>query len=194
MAVEETVAETTTAKQRLFTVDEYHRMIETAILHEDDRVELINGIIVEMPAVGSRHAACLKRLLNLLPYLKPQDVIIDAQNPVQLDERSEPQPDVALLRHRADFYAGSHPRPEDILLVIEISDTSLATDRADKIPLYARSGFAEAWIVDISHRRVEVYSKPVEGRFTSIRAYEQNETVESPTLDWLKVAVISIVE
>jgi Uma2 family endonuclease len=146
--------------RRRFTVDEYYLMAKVGILNEDDRVELIEGEIVEMSPIGSRHAANVKRLIDLLsPHLNRR-AIIGAQDPVRLGEHSEPQPDISLLRPRADFYAGAHPGPEDVLLLIEVADTSADYDRQVKIPLYARAGIGEVWLVDLTQNQVEVYRQP----------------------------------
>jgi Uma2 family endonuclease len=132
-----------------FTVGEYHRMGEAGVFHEDDRVELIDGQVVEMTPIGPRHAGCVNRLNGLLSRLGGGDVTLSIQNPVLLGERGEPQPDVTVLRHRADGYATRHPEPADILLVIEVADTSVEYDRSIKIPLYARAGVPEAWLVHL---------------------------------------------
>ena len=146
--------------KRLFTVDEYHRMAEAGILGEDDRVELIEGEIVEMTPIGSRHAAVVDRLNRLFSRRAGEHVIVRVQNPIRLGERSEPQPDVTLLRFREDFYASSHPGPEDVLLVVEVAETSAEYDRRVKVPLYARFGIPEAWLVDLEGEAVEVYRDP----------------------------------
>ncbi|MBI3030906.1 MAG: Uma2 family endonuclease, partial [Candidatus Rokubacteria bacterium] len=104
--------------RRFFTVEQYSRMAEAGILSADDRVELIEGEIVEMTPIGSRHAACVKRLIRLFYWAVGDRAVVSAQEPVRLSERSEPQPDLALLRPRADFYAQAHPGPQDILLVV----------------------------------------------------------------------------
>jgi len=117
-----------------FTVEEYHRMGQAGILSEDDRVELIEGEIVEMAPVGSRHAACVKRLNALLSRRAGGRALVSVQDPIRLGEHSEPQPDLALLKPREDFYAAAHPGPEDVLLVIEVAETSLEYDREVKLP------------------------------------------------------------
>ena len=151
---------TTRETQRLFTIEEYHRMAEAGILHEDDRVELIEGKIIQMAAIGSRHAACVKRLNKLLVHVVGDSGIVGTQDPVLLPDRSEPEPDLTVLRPREDFYAESHPVPEDVLLLIEVSDTSLEFDREVKLPLYARAGIPEVWIVDLQNSEIVTYSRP----------------------------------
>lgn len=146
--------------RRRFTVDEYYRMAEADILHEDDRVELIEGEIVEMAPIGSRHASCVKRLNSLLSQRLRDQVLISVQDPIRLGEHSEPQPDITLLLPRSDFYSGAHPGAADVLLAVEVADTSVEYDREAKAPLYARSGIRETWLVDLDAGVVEVYRDP----------------------------------
>ncbi|RMG49345.1 MAG: Uma2 family endonuclease [Acidobacteria bacterium] len=147
-------------QRSVFTVDEYHRMVEAGILSEDDRVELIEGEIIRTSPMGSRHATCVKELDALLHHQGQQKVIISVQDPVRLDEHSEPEPDIALLKLRDDDYAHSHPTPEDVLLIIEVAETSAEYDRSIGLPLCARAGIPEVWPVNSPERIVEVYSEP----------------------------------
>jgi Uma2 family endonuclease len=133
--------------RRRFTVHDYHRMGEAGILHEDDRVELIEGEIVEMAAIGTRHFSCVNGLTRLLVRGVGDEAIVSVQNPVRLDEHNEPQPDLTVLRVRD--YRESLPVPEDVLLLIEVSDTTLRYDRGVKLPLYARAGIREVCILDL---------------------------------------------
>ena len=143
----------------LFTVDDYQRMGETGILREDDRVELIEGEIVSMPPIGSPHGGGVKHLNRLLAQAVGERAIVAVQDPVVLRPRSEPQPDIALLRPRPDFYAHSHPEAADVLLLIEVADSTLHYDLHVKVPLYARQGIPEVWVVDIAHRKVLRFSR-----------------------------------
>src|SRR6266571_3346407 len=145
---------------RRFTVDEYHRMAETGILAEDDRVELLDGEIVEMSPIGPRHAATVMRLDHLFNRLVGDRAFVSPQNPVRLDRYSEPEPDIAPVRPRADFYAAEHPSPRDTLLIVEVADTSLKYDRHTKLPSYARAAVPEVWLVDLTADRVERYREP----------------------------------
>lgn len=147
-------------RKRLFTVADYHRMAETGILGADERVELIEGEILQMSPIGSPHAACVDRFTRLLVRAAGDRAIVRVQNPVQLGDLSEPQPDLALLKPRPDFYAGAHPGPDDILLLVEVADSTLAYDRNRKLPLYARAGVPEVWIVDLDSRVIEAYRDP----------------------------------
>jgi Uma2 family endonuclease len=135
--------------RRTFTVEDYHRMAQAGILTEDDRVELLEGEIVEMTPIGPRHAACVNRLSQLFSDRLQGRALVSVQNPIHLSELSEPQPDLALLRPRPDFYAEAHPRPSDSLVVLEIAETSAEVDREKKVPLYGQAGISETWLVDL---------------------------------------------
>jgi len=152
-----------------FTVEDYHRMVESGILTEDDRVELLCGEIVVMAPIGSRHMACVNRLLVAFEELGDR-VVKSIQNPVCLTD-SEPQPDLALLVPRADYYASRVPLPADVLLLVEVAETSQIKDRDVKAPLYARNEIPEYWIVDLAADAIEVYRRPEDGRYRdSVRA------------------------
>jgi Uma2 family endonuclease len=146
-----------------FTVNDYYRMAEAGILTEDDRVELLDGEIVKMAPIGSRHAACVDRL-NWLLKEKIQESVegIRVQQPVRLSTEAEPQPDITIVRFREDFYELRHPGPDEIILLIEVADSSLDVDRGIKLPLYAKSGIPVVWIVDLKARTVEVATDPKE--------------------------------
>jgi Uma2 family endonuclease len=175
--------------RRLFDVHEYYRMAEAGILHEDERVELIEGEIIEMSPIGGKHAACVKRLILLLIERLGRAAVVGAQDPVRLTDLTEPQPDVAVLRPREDFYAEGHPAPEDVLLLIEVSDTTLEYDRSVKVPLYARAGISEVWIVDLTGRKIEVYSRPADGAYRDIRSVEPGSSISPQALPDLVVNV-----
>lgn len=162
---------------RRFTVDEYHQMAEMGILKEGDRVELINGEIIEMSAISSRHAAGVKRLSRLLNRLIGDAAIIGVQDPIQLNDYSEPEPDISLLKPRADFYVQSHPKPEDVWLVIEVAESSAVRDRIVKMPAYANAQIAELWIVDLQGDLIEVYRDPVAGSYQSTQQARRGETL-----------------
>lgn len=147
-------------EKRLFTVEEYHRMAETGILKEDDRLELLKGELVKMSPIGTRHAACVNRLLKLFSQRVGDMAIVAVQNPIRLNDNSEPQPDLTILQPRADFYATAHPQPGEILLLIEVADTTADFDRAVKIPLYAQNQITEVWLVDITAQTLELFREP----------------------------------
>jgi len=163
-----------------FTVDDYHRMVQAGILSEDDRVELIEGEIVTMSPIGSRHAACVKRLLRLFIRGVGDRAIVAAQDPIRLGEHSEPQPDLSLLKPREDFYASEHPGPEDVLLLLEVAETSAEYDRKVKIPLYARFGIKEVWLIDLEAETVEVYREPSWEGYQERKVLGRGEVI-SPT-------------
>ena len=146
--------------RRRFTVSEYHRMGQAGILGEDDRLELLEGEIVEMAPIGSRHQAVVDRLTKLFSDRVGDAAVVRVQGPVRLGEDSEPQPDLLLLAPRGDFYATAHPSPEDVHLLVEVSDTSAEYDREVKLPLYARHGIKEVWLVGLDAGTVEVYRAP----------------------------------
>jgi len=159
-------------------VDEYYRMAETGILDEDDRVELIDGELIDMAPIGQDHAATVNRLNRALVMAFGEQAIVSVQNPVRLNRFNEPQPDFAVFRPRADFYAtGERPGPSDTLLVIEVADSSLRYDRTVKLPLYARAGIAEVWIVDLRRRVVDVHRTPAGDEYTTSDTHGADDTV-----------------
>ena len=177
--------------KHVFTVTDFERMAETGILSENDRLELIEGEIIEMSPIGSRHAACVDRFNELIVGLR-LNVIVRVQSSIRLDDYSQPQPDLALLRRRDDFYWDSLPRPVDVLLVIEVADTTLQYDRFVKPPAYARAGIPEAWIANVPADRIEMYAEPVDGAYTVIRHATRGEVVQSSTIDELRLSVDDI--
>ncbi|NEQ24827.1 MAG: Uma2 family endonuclease [Microcoleus sp. SIO2G3] len=163
--------------RRKFTVKQYHQIAEAGILTEDDRVELIRGEIVEMSPIGRHHAACVDRLNEMFILRLAQATIVRVQNPVELDDNSEPQPDLVLLRRRTDFYEAGHPQPEDILLLVEVADTTVEADRNVKIPLYANSRISEVWLVDLNAQCLEVYRQSFENGYQIIQKYYRGQSV-----------------
>jgi Uma2 family endonuclease len=143
-----------------FSVKEYYRMAETGILHHDARVELLDGQIIDKSPISPLHGAVTMILNEFLCIDRQARWIISVRTPVRLDEYSEPEPDIMLIKPLADFYKHRHPQPDDVFLLVEISDYSLERDRAEKLPLYARAGIAEVWIVDLNEQTIEVYRQP----------------------------------
>lgn len=147
--------------RHLISTAEYDRMAAAGIFAPGQRLELIEGEIVEMSPIGFLHAVVVRRLNNLLTRLLRQDeALVDAQNPIVLGDLSEPQPDLVLLEPRDDFYADAHPGPEHVLLLVEVADTSLRFDREVKLPIYARHLIPEVWIVDLQGKAVETFREP----------------------------------
>jgi len=172
----------TELQRRRFTADEYHRMAEAGVLRADDRVELVDGEIVEMTPIGSRHAACVDRLMVLLQRCAEGRDILRVQGPIRLDAHSEPQPDLAVLKRRADFYASAHPGPDDVILVVEVADASLRYDRDIKVRLYARAGIRETWLVDLQNERVDVFTDPTPLGYRESRQIRRGERLTSEAL------------
>ncbi|MDP2794564.1 MAG: Uma2 family endonuclease [Sulfurisoma sp.] len=142
------------------TVDEFYKMVDGGVFMEDDRVELIDGEMVDMAPIGSRHAGAVTRLNNLFASALAGRAICKVQDPLRLTTHSEPEPDLMLLKPRDDFYGEAHPGADDVLLLVEVCDTSARFDREVKLPLYARHGVVEVWLVDLEARVVEVCTGP----------------------------------
>jgi Uma2 family endonuclease len=163
-------------KRRRFSVKEYHRLVEVGILTKKDRVELLEGEIVEMAPIGSPHQGTADRLNRLFTSRLGERAIVRVQGAIALASvESEPQPDVALLVPRPDFYTSGHPEPADVLLVVEVMDSSALKDRRVKLPLYARAGIVEVWLVDLNTERVEVYRRPGSGGYGESRVLQRGE-------------------
>jgi len=172
---------------RHFNVTEYYQMARAGVLTEDERVELVRGEIVAMSPIGSRHAACVSRFSMRLIQWAEERFVVSVQNPVRLDDHSEPQPDLAVLKPRDDFYGDAHPMPDDVLLVIEVADTSMGYDRDEKVPLYAEAGIPEMWLVNLSEAVIEVYSNPVDGAYSSVLQVARGGVLASASLPGLSI-------
>ncbi len=168
-------------KRHRFTADEYHKMVEVGLLREDARVELIGGEIVEMSPIGWRHADCVNRLNKILIRLVGDRYEVNVQNPIALGEDDEPQPDLALAKE--DPSRRRLPGPEEALLVVEVSDTTLAYDRNVKLPLYAGAGISEAWIVDLQNRKVEIHTNPGPDGYQGILEVNPGQSLRSETIE-----------
>ncbi len=143
-----------------FSVREYHRMAGTGVLREDARVELLNGEIVDMSPIGPFHGGVVSRLMRIFNALSQQRWLVWPQNPLHLDDYPQPQPDVMLLKPAAHEYTRNHPRPEDVFLLVEVADSTLEADRAEKLPAYGRAGVCEVWIVNLNEDCLEIYRDP----------------------------------
>jgi Uma2 family endonuclease len=173
----------------LFTSEQYEKMIEAGILEEGDNVELLRGEIVKMAPIGLRHAGCVARLTAIFAARLGSSVIVWPQNPIHLADDTEPEPDVALLKPTPDFYSNARPEPQDVLLLVEVADTSLERDRMVKVPMYAGAGIGLVWIVNLNEDVVEVYSTPVDGAYTEFRKVDRGETVLLPIAQGISVSV-----
>lgn len=168
--------------RRHFSVGDYYTMAAAGLFKEDDRVELIEGEVINMPRIASRHAACVARLTEFCERVTGDAEIVWVQNPVQVNDYSEPVPDVTLLKRRDDFYAQANPGPEDVLLLIEVSDSTLEYDRQIKVPLYARAGIPEVWLVNLPEEVIEVHSRPSGGKYEDMRVVGRGESLTSALL------------
>ena len=179
--------------RRRFTVAEYYAMADAGILSENDRVELLDGDIIVMPPIGDWHAGGVKFFNNtMLPKLLSR-AMIAVQDPVRLDEHSEPQPDIMLLQWRDDFYRNGHPAPSDVLLLIEVADSSVDFDRTVKLAAYARAGILELWIVARAERRIEAYTEPVGNEYATVRYFGPDETIAPQAFPDITLAVDQII-
>jgi len=183
---------TTQTLRRQFTVRDYARMRETGILTEDDRVELLDGEIYQMSPPGPLHIAIVNRLNKLLMGQVGDNAILSIQNAIQLNDYSEPQPDVALLHPRDDYYEQAQARPDDILLMIEVVDTALGYDRDQKLPRYAASNIAEVWIIDVDQHMVEQYFQPLQGQYTQLTKILFGNTLQSKTMPQIQLTTDQI--
>jgi len=150
----------TIIQAKRFTLDEYHRLTELGFFHEDDHIELINGEIIQMVSKGTAHETCLRKLWKELPKLIGDKATLQSQAPIILPPNSEPEPDFAIVKNSVDDYLSAHPSPADVLLVMEVADSSLSYDQDVKIPLYAQAGISDYWIFNLFDNHLEYYSEP----------------------------------
>jgi Uma2 family endonuclease len=170
-----------TLQRRKLSVDDFHRMGEAGILHEDDRIELIDGEMIEMAPIGVLHASVVNELSQMLNAALGRLAIVSVQNPIALPPLNEPQPDIAVLKPRSDKYRHALPSAADVLLLIEVADTTLLYDREIKMPLYARHGIAEAWLVDLQAEAVMIHREPSAQGYVRVFTQPANESI-SPQL------------
>ena len=173
-----------------FTTEEYHQMGEAGILSEEKRVELINGEIVEMSPSKSPHAGVVNLLNKLLNNRLGEGYILTVQNPIHIEPYSEPEPDLAILHYRVDFYTKSHPIPEEIVILIEVADSSLEKDRLVKLPLYAEADIPEVWIVNMQDKQIEIYTEPGNGTYLQSVIYQRADTVQHQLIGEISIDAI----
>lgn len=178
-----------TTMRRPFTVTEYERMGTSGIITAQERTELIDGEVITMSPIGPRHAQCVNRLTRLLSACVPDGAILSVQNPIRLSDRHEPQPDLVVQR---DLNYTTTPTAADVLLLIEVSDTTLVYDQEVKMPLYAAAGIAEAWVVDLAAGDVERYTDPQDGACRHVARATYGESLASTALPVLTIAVDAI--
>jgi Uma2 family endonuclease len=174
------------------TADEFLRMGEAGVFGPEARLELIEGEIVEMAPIGSPHAGTVKILNRFLARLAGDNAILSVQDPVIAGKLSVPQPDLALLKPRADSYTKSHPGPADVLLVVEVADTTLPTDLGIKVPLYASAGIPEAWVVDLNAREVRVFRDPSAGGYRTSFTVGLGGVVSAQLLPAVSIPVVEL--
>ena len=175
------------------SVEMYHIMAERGAFAPDDRVELIDGEIIEMSPIGSRHVRCVNFISEFLNRQVLDRFTVSVQNPIIANDNSEPQPDIALLIKRDDLYIDELPTGKDVALVIEVSDSTVTFDRSRKIPKYAAAGIPEAWLIDIESGHVEVHSNPKHSAYGLVKIYLRGETAISETLPELALPVDDII-
>ncbi|NOT63882.1 MAG: Uma2 family endonuclease [Acidobacteria bacterium] len=176
------------------TTTEYNHLVETGVLTKDDRIELLNGVIYQKPRVTPKNSSCVMRLDRAIYQQFGSKTIISRRGPIELPPDSEPEPDFALLRYQADYYAEAHPSSADILLIIEVADSALERqrDRDIKLPIYARAGIQETWLVNLPESRIEIYTSPADEAYQEMRTVQREQTVESAVLPQLKLAASDI--
>ena len=175
-----------------FTVEDFAHMGEAGILAVEDRVELIDGEIREMAPIGPSHAGIVDRLAELLIVRLAGRANVRIQNPIRLGGHTEPQPDLVVARHRLDSYTGRHPTADDVLLVIEVADSSLLYDQVEKAPRYATAGIPEAWLVDVSGETVTVYSGPGPDGYTEVRLLDRGAEIVAVAVGEFRLPVDAI--
>jgi len=175
--------------RRRFTVDEYEQMAVSGILHEDDRVELVMGEIIEMSPIGVRHMNCVNRLARMPNRLLPKGVMVSVQNPIRLSDTSQPQPDIAII-HDRDYQAV--PTAADTPVVIEVADSSRDYHRGVKFPLYATAGIAEAWLIDLSCEAIERHTEPENGHYRFSALAGRGESLASSVFPTLTLPVDAV--
>ena len=167
-------------------------MGDAGLFGDSARMELLDGEVIEMSPIGSPHAGCVNRLTRLLVTALGHRAVVAVQNPVILDERSEPQPDLAVLRPRHDEYSESHARPDEILLLIEVSETTLAFDLERKAPYYARVGVTECWVADLAGEQIVVMRNPAGSGYETVREAFRDEVVDIQAMPGIQLAVADV--
>ncbi len=176
-----------------FSADEYFRLGEIGVLAGNERVELIDGEIIEMSPEGTRHFACVSRLMRLL-YGRVPGACVLSHGRLFLPDQYRPMPDLMILRSSGDDYENVHPTHEDAILVIEVSDASLAFDRYEKAARYANAAIPEYWLVDLTRNTISVHQRPMAGHYTDVHVYHAGESWKASRLDGLEVAVDAVLK
>ncbi len=183
---------TSLPKRKIFTVSEYHKMIDAGVFVGNSDFELIEGEILKKMTVGDYHISCVNRLTTIfVPFLVGK-AIVSVQNPVVIGDISEPEPDVTIFKFQEDFYASGKATAEDVLLLIEVSDSTVKYDRDVKVKLYAEAEVTEVWLINLPKQIIEVYSKPEKGKYKSVEKLSKNQTVSPKFAPELKIKVTDI--
>lgn len=176
-----------------FNIHDVERMVKAGMFAGNERVELIEGELIQMAPQGSYHIGSINRLAAILIPQLLGKAVVSVQNAVIINDVNEPQPDISLLRFRDDYYSNAKARPEDIFLLIEVSDSTVTYDRKVKVPLYARNGVAEVWVVNLPKKIVEVYSHLENGKYKVVKKLEFGETLSPKLIPSLKIKVAEII-
>lgn len=179
--------------QRLrFSVDEYYQMIELGLLKDYEKAEIIEGELISKMPIGEKHSAIVERLSEILHDELGKSVSLRNQQPIKFSDYNEPQPDLAILQRRDDFYFYEKPVPKDVLILIEVSDSTLKYDRDTKLALYAEAEIPEVWIINLPNNIIEVHQKPSIGIYQLAQIYKSGEVVKSAILPNLEIEVDKI--
>lgn len=175
-----------------FTVEEFRKMTEVGILPEESGWEIIDGYLIDKMSIGSNHAGTVNLLTQKLIIMLAGKAVVAVQNPIRIDDYNAPEPDISLLRPREDFYRKSLPAPQDALLLIEVSDSTVEYDRDIKKTLYAEAGIAEFWLINLKENTVERYSSPKNGSYRLAEILESGETIKAGTIENLELKIDEI--
>jgi len=180
--------------RKRFRVEDFRRMTEVGILPEESGWEIIDGFLIDKDmSIGSRHVGTVIKISKIFERRVGGETLVSTQNPVHINDYNEPEPDVALLKPRGDFYTESLPTPQDVLLLVEVSDSTVEYDRDIKKALYAEAGIEEFWIVNLKANTIECYSQPKNGNYRLVQILEAGETIESKTIENLSLRVEEVV-
>ncbi|MBX7173172.1 MAG: Uma2 family endonuclease [Pyrinomonadaceae bacterium] len=177
---------------RKFTVDEYHNFIESGVFAPEERLELWEGEFIQMSPIGKRHAGIVAGLTAFLNHLFFSRLVVWTQNPIVLNNFSEPEPDVCLLKRRDDFYRTVNATAQDVLLTMEVADSTVKYDRDIKFPKYAENGIPEAWLIDLENDRIEIHSQPTKNGYKLVKILHRGDIAESTIFEEIKIAVDDI--
>lgn len=179
--------------RKIFTVGEYHKMVDAGVFVGNSNYELIEGEIVKKMVVGDYHISCVNRLTRLFNRINDDKFILSVQNPVIVGDLSEPEPDVAILKYRDDFYASGKATASDVLLLIEVSDSTVSYDRSKKLAIYAEAEIGEVWLVNLPRQILEVYTEPHKGKYKVVGKINKNESIAPAFMPEMRLKVTDII-